>query len=149
MSDYKSLFAEGVPRGLAKVAWIAGLVMVIFAVAIYIRVVSANNSSLFDKVPAVITTITPHKLDPSLQQAAYEYTLGNEVIKKSIAFPLTESKNFKVGGKIMLLRDLETGEIIFADSGDAVGAFSLKLGFIGMVILIAAIVFLRRNPAPK
>lgn len=49
----------------------------------------------------------------------------------------------------MLLRDLETGEIIFADSGDAVGAFSLKLGFIGMVILIAAIVFLRRNPAPK
>jgi hypothetical protein len=149
MSNNNNLFAEGMPRGIAKVAWLAGVVMVLIAAAIYIRFVSANHSSMFDKVPAVITAITIPGADSTLRKAVYEYQVGQEVRRESMTYPAAESKKYVVGGKFMLLRDRETGEVIFADSGDAVGTFSLKLGFVGLVILIAAIVFLRRNPVAK
>ena len=149
MSDNNNFFAEGIPRGIAKLARIAGVLMIVIAAAIYIRFVSASNSSAFDKIPAVITAITIPGADTTLREATYEYKVGQEVRSDKVTYPAAEGKKYAVGSKFILLRDSETGEIIFADSGDAIASFSLKLGFFGVLIIIAAIVILRSNPASE
>lgn len=149
MSDNNGLFAEGMLRGIAKLARIVGVVMLVIAVVIYVRFVAASNSSAYDKIPAVITAITIPGADTTIRKATYEYRVGQQVMSETMIYPSAESKKYVVGNKFMLLRDNETGEIIFADGGDAIGAVSLKLGFYGLLILIAAIVFLRSNSATK
>jgi hypothetical protein len=149
MSTSNNLFAEGMPRGIGKMAWLAGVVMILVAVALYVRFVAANNSSMYEKVPAVIKTITTLPTDSTIRKMVYEYRAGPEVRTESTTYPAAEGKKFVVGGTIILLRDIETGEITYADSGPAIIDFSIKLGLFGLVVLIAAIVFLRRNPAPR
>lgn len=145
MSDNNNLFAEGMPRGMAKLARVAGVLMMVIAATLYIRFQSASSSSEYDKIPAVITAITILETDTTIRKAAYEYQVGQELRRETMTYPAIEGKRYTVGSKFMLFRDRETGEIIFADSGDAIAAFSLKLGFMGIVLLIAAIIFLRRN----
>lgn len=131
--------------GIARLAKIAGTLMIVIAAALYIRFVAASSSSQFDKIPAVITAITIPVADTTIRKATYEYKVGLEMRRETMTYPAAEGKQFVVGSTIVLLRDSETGEIIFADSGAAIAAFSLKLGVAGIVLLIAATVFLRRN----
>jgi len=120
---------------------------VLIAATTYLKFVSASNT--FEKVPAIITEVTSKEQGAPVGKIVYEYKRGQEVVSISETYPEAEIKSFAVGDTLNFLRDSETGEMMRADNGQVIAAFSFKFGLAGVVIMIAAMIFLRMNPAPK
>lgn len=58
MSDINNFPVADWLHRIARLARIVGVVMIVIAVTIYVQYLSAGSSSMYDKIPAVITAVT-------------------------------------------------------------------------------------------
>ncbi len=144
MSDFKSLFAEGTERGIAKIAWMVGLILILIGGTLAIQPVVANKTYI--KKNALITEWSLSETDTTFQTMTYEYRMGNEVVKNSETWPVVKDKHFAVGDTLRLLLEPETYEIMYEANAGFQQYIGLKFGVVGILLLIAAQMFLNRNP---
>jgi hypothetical protein len=144
MRDIKNLFAEGHVRGFAKLGGLGGFLLALIAFALVANFWNAKN--MYTRIPATIMDITMSTKGKTVWTLTYEYQNGREKVIDKTSCPESMATSLQVGGTILLLQDPETGETMFADNEKYIQAFSLKLGFVGVVLMIGAYVFLRMNP---